>query len=142
VAEPFQFSKAGRDFLTAFVSTMIGDAIPLEKKPAPETVAVEIESMMTRLPSLYRVGFAGLIRALEVGPFMFGFRRSFSRLPPEERLKYLQEFEQAENYMQRALILMLKTAVFLYYFSDPALEAAIGYDHHCLLASRPRPDRH
>ena len=141
MGEPFQFSKAGRNFLAAFVSTMIGDAVPLEHKPAPEKVAIEIEGMMAKLPSLYRLGFAALIRGMEAGPFVFGFRRSFSRLTPEERLKYLREFEQAENYIQRALILMLKTAVFLYYFADPAIEAAIGYDHLCLLKARQQSDR-
>jgi hypothetical protein len=142
VGEPYQFSKAGRKFITAFIATMIGDAVPLEHKPAPEQVAIEIEGMMGRLPSLYRLGFATLIRAFEAGPFVFGFRRSFSRLTPEERLKYLRDFEEAENYVQRALILMVKSAVFLYYFSDPVMEAAIGYDHHCLFKARNLPDRH
>ena len=142
MGEPYQLSKAGRNFLAAFVASMIGDAVPVPDKPAPEKVATEIAGMMGNLPGLFRLGFAALIRVMEAGPFVFGFRRSFSRLSPEERVKYLKEFEEAENYVQRALILMLKSLVFLFYFADPAVEAAIGYDHHCRLKSRSLPDQH
>ena len=142
MSQPYQLSKAGRNFLLAFISAMIGDAVPTPNKPAPEKIAAEIEAMMGKLPGLYRTGLAALIRMMEAGPFVFGRRRSFSRLGPEERLAYLQEFELAENYVQRALILSLKSVVFLFYFADPAMEAAIGYDHHCRLKSRSLPDQH
>ena len=140
MGEPFQFSKAGRNILAALIYSMIGDAVALEGKPSPEEVAIEIEGMIRLLPPLQRTGFAWAIRVFEMSPLISGFRHSFSRLKPEERLKYLSEFEQAENYLQRALILLMKTPVFLYYFSHPAIEAAIGYDHHCLLASPPRSE--
>jgi hypothetical protein len=142
MTQAFTFSKAGRDFLAAFVATMIGDAALAPDKPSPEAVAREIEHLIGRLPALHRAGFGLVLRAIEMGPLVFGYRRAFGRLKPEERMDYLRRLEESENYVQRALSLMLKTAVFLTYFSYPAVEAAIGYDHHCLLKAKPGPDRH
>ena len=142
MAQEFSFSKAGREFLAAFVAAMIGDAAQAPGKPSPEAVAREIERLIGRLPALHRAGFGLVLRAMEMGPLVFGYRHSFDRLPPEDRLEYLRRLEESENYLQRALSLMLKTAVSLTYFSDPAVEAAIGYDHLCLLKAKPGPDRH
>lgn len=142
MAQEFAFSKAGRDFLAAFVATMIGDAALVPDKPSPEAVAREIERLIGRLPALHRSGFGLVLRAIEMGPLVFGYRRAFGRLGLEERLEYLRHLEESENYLQRALSLMLKAMVFLTYFSYPAVETAIGYDHQCLLKVRPLPDRH
>ena len=135
----FQFSAAGRRTLELFIAAVIGDAVPGDQKPTPAAVVKEVEKFASRLPLLYRGGFALVLRVLEMGSMVTGFRRPFSRLTPGERLAYLNGLEQSEQYLRRALILLLKSPVLLVYFSDPAMEAMIGYDHACLLKARPHP---
>lgn len=131
------FSPAAKNFLADFVDTMIGNAVPLREKPSAKAVAEEIELFLGRLPLVYRSGFNLILRAVEMGPVVLGFRRPFGRLQPEEKLEYLRRLEQSERYSHRVLSLLLKTVVFVIYFAHPAMEAAIGYDHHCL---RHQPD--
>jgi hypothetical protein len=132
MAEEFHLGEGGVETLKSLVAAMIGDAVDAAEKPDECAVVREVEAYLGLLPALYRMGMVWILRALEVAPLALGYRHQFSNLPREDRVQVLKDFEASNNYVQRGIILALKSQIAIVYFSEPTIEAALGYDHACL----------
>ena len=133
MAEEFHLGEGGVETLKSLIAAMIGDAVDAAEKPDECAVVREVEAYLGLLPALYRMGMVWILRALEVAPLALGYRHQFSNLPREDRVRVLKDFEASNNYVQRGIILALKSQIAIIYFSEPTMEAALGYDHSCLL---------
>jgi hypothetical protein len=131
----YQFGEGVQTTVKNLISAMIADAVDVEK-PDLDRVLKEMERFVGGLPSLYRIGMSGIIKALEMAPMAMGYRHQFSNLPREDQVKVLVAFEASNNYLQRGMILSLKSIVLINYFSEPEMERALGYDHQCLVDAR------
>lgn len=86
--------------------------------------------------SALRVG----IRTMELFPFFLPplRLRRYSRLPLEDRIHLLEAWEQSRLLPLRQLVRTLKMLVMTRFYSQPAIEARLGYAHP--LTRVPRPD--
>ena len=132
----FKFGEGGYETMKNVFMAVIADYTDMEKGPAEEKLMREMEGMLSSLPSLYRMGMVWVLRALEMAPFAMGYRKQFSSLERDDQTKVLASFEGSGNYVQRGIILALKSLSLMIFFSEPEVEEALGYDHKCLIEAR------
>lgn len=130
----FSLSDSAKEVFESFIDTVIHRVVPEESRPPMEEVIKEMEKYIGGMPPLYRFGVSAMLKLLDIGPLVMGFRKQFSNLPPEDQETYLRKFENHTNYAPRAMMLGLKGMLMIVYFSFPSMEQAIGYDHSCLLS--------
>lgn len=131
--EEFRFGEGAAETVKNLIAASIADAADIPHKPDICHLVRELEDYVSRLPSLYRNGLVWIIRALEVAPLAMGYRRQFSNLPREDQMKFLAAFEASQSYVQRGIMVALKSQILIIYFSEPEVEKALGYDHTCLV---------
>ena len=121
----FSLGEGAGETMKNVVAAMIGDYVDVEK-PDDDRVMDEIEKYLGSLPSLYRMAMVWILRGLEVTPLAMGYRHQFSNLSREDQVKVLDAFEKSSNYIQRGIVMALKTAVVVVYFSEPEMEKALA----------------
>ncbi len=131
--QSFQLGQSQREVLGLFIDSLIHRAVDLESKPELNRVVEQVEDFISGLPALHRWGVKMLMRLLDLGPVVWGYRHQFSNLEHEDRVSFLKAFESHDSYGPRAMMLALKSMVLVIYFSMPEIEQGIGYDHNCLL---------
>ena len=132
----FKFGEGGYESMKNVIMATIADYAEMEARPDEERLMREMELMLGSLPSLYRMGIVWILRALEMAPLAMGHRKQFSNLERDDQVKVLDAFEKSANYVQRGIILALKSLVLVIYLSEPEVEQALGYDHKCLVDAR------
>ena len=135
----FKFGEGGHETMKNVFNAVITGFADIEEKPDEDELVGEMEEFLATLPSLYRMGIVWILRVLEVAPYAMGHRQQFSSLARDDQVQVLESFEKSSNYVQRAIILALKSIVLLVYLSRPEVERALGYDHRCLLEKRETP---
>ena len=130
--QDFHLGEGGVETARNVFAAVIGDFVPPDRKPDEDHLVREFERYVGELPSLYQTGLVWILRAIEMAPLAMGHRRQFSNLPREDQVKVLEAFENSNNYVQRGVLLGIKTAVVVLFFSEPGMEEALGYDHRCL----------
>jgi hypothetical protein len=97
-------------------------------QPIDEPVLHEIERYFPYLPVTLRVGLPLGLELVEFGPPLFVRRLTrFSRMSVEEGGRYLASWEHAGG-LRGALLLGLRTLVFLAFYQHPDVLAALGVD--------------
>jgi len=97
-------------------------------QPVDDDVLREIESFLPFLPWPLRVGLPAGLRLLEYGPPLFARRLTrFTRMPPDEARAYLAGFQHAGG-PRAALLLGLRTLVFLAFYQHPRVLASLDVD--------------
>jgi hypothetical protein len=97
-------------------------------QPIDDDVLREIESFLPFLPGPMRFGFPLGLYLLELGPPLFARRWTrFSSMPVAEGRTYLERFHQAGG-TRGALLLGLRTLVFLSFYQHPQVLASLGVD--------------
>ncbi len=97
-------------------------------QPIDDHVLHEVEGFFPFLPGTLRFGLPLGLYLIEFGPPLFAGRlRRFSTLTPEEGQHYLERWEQAGG-LRGALLLGLRTLVFLAFYQHPDVLAALGVD--------------
>ncbi len=88
----------------------------------------EVERFFPHLPGPLRLGLPLGLVLIELGPPLFARRWArFSRLPRDEAQRYLEGFQHAGG-LRAALLLGLRTLVFLAFYQHPAVLASLGVD--------------
>ena len=133
MTDEFHFGEGATETVKNLFAAIIGDAAELPVKPDPCRLVSELEAYMSHLPSLIRTGLVLIIHGMEVAPLALGYRHQFSNLSRADQVKALADFEVSQNYVQRGIMMGLKSQIMIIYFSEPEVEQALGYDHSCLL---------
>jgi len=136
MAEEIRLSDTNRETIRQFILAMIHREADFSPKPDLEKVVNEFDELVSTSPTLIRMSLITLIKSLELSTIAQGYRHTFSKLSPEEQKEYLYKMEKSTNYAFRTIILVIKTLVFLCYFSEPEAERAVGYDGKCLVDAR------
>jgi hypothetical protein len=95
-----------------------------------EDVIREMDAFLPYLPPLLRRLLPLGLRLLEWGPALFARPRRagrMSRLPTEERLAYLEGWLEAGG-LRGALLLGLRTLVFMAFYQHPQVLDSLGVD--------------
>ena len=124
--------ESTRETLRHFIQVMLQREADFEPKPDLDAVLDKLDLMMSRMTQLIRTGVTVLIKSVEMSTLAMGYRHYFSNLPPAEQEEYLNKMERSSTYAFRAIIMGVKTLVFLVYFSQPEAEKAVGFDGKCL----------
>ena len=97
-------------------------------QPVDDDVLREIESFLPFLPWPLRIGLPAGLRLIEFGPPLFARRLTrFTRMAPDEARAYLAGFQHAGG-LRSALLLGLRTLVFLAFYQHPRVLASLGVD--------------
>jgi hypothetical protein len=97
-------------------------------QPVDDDVLREIESFMPFLPWPLRVGLPAGLRLIEYGPPLFARRLTrFTRMSPDDARAYLAGFQHAGG-PRSALLLGLRTLVFLAFYQHPDVLASLDID--------------
>ena len=97
-------------------------------QPLDDYVLGEIERFLPFLPVTLRLGLPLGLELIEVGPPLFARRLTrFSRMPADEGERYLAHWQEAGG-LRGALLLGLRTLVFLAFYQHPDVLAAMGVD--------------
>ncbi len=97
-------------------------------QPVDEDVLAEIERFLPFLPGPLRIGLPLGLYLVELGPPLIARRwQRFSTLPLDEAQRYLERF-QAAGGLRGALLMGLRTLVFLGFYQHPQVLAALGID--------------
>ena len=97
-------------------------------QPIDDHVLREIEEFLPYLPPTLRRGLPLGLELVEFGPPLYARRwERFSTMAPEEGARYLGAWETAGG-PRAALLLGLRTLVFLAFYQHPDVLAAFGID--------------
>ena len=82
------------------------------------------------------VGFRVALFLFQMSPIVWlaGFGR-FSRLSPERQDRYIERWMESRRYLPRAMLKMLTAVVMMAAYSDPVVQARLGYDRERLEAA-------
>jgi hypothetical protein len=106
----------------------VGAPEPLLPPVAQTDCALFFDRWMAASPRLNARGMRGLLLALELMPFVYGFTARFRRLPVGERVRFIEAVERSRSRQLRQLVKVLKGAAFLAYYGDDRVMQQIGYD--------------
>lgn len=100
---------------------------------APDVgVADKVDELLHYFPPDFRFGFRMLMRGIQLSSlFSLRFTR-FTRMTLEDRVSFLETMEESWFYPRRAIIVALKALVCLVFYSDPKVEAILGYSIGCV----------
>ena len=88
----------------------------------------EVEGFLPYLPVLLRRGLPLGLELVEFGPLLYARRwQRFSTMTPEDGVRYLAGWQEAGG-LRAALLLGLRTLVFLAFYQHPDVLAALGVD--------------
>jgi len=97
-------------------------------QPIDADVLSEVERFLPHLPTPMRLAFPVGLRLLEYGPPLFARRLTrFSAMTPDAARAYLEAFHRAGG-LRAAMVLGLRTLVFLAFYQHPAVLADMGVD--------------
>jgi hypothetical protein len=97
-------------------------------QPIDADVLSEVVRFLPHLPTPMRLAFPVGLRLLEYGPPLFARRLTrFSAMTPEAARAYLEGFQRAGG-LRAAMVLGLRTLVFLAFYQHPAVLADMGVD--------------
>ncbi len=97
-------------------------------QPIDDDVLRDIERFFPFLPPTLRVGLPVGLWLVELGPPLFARRWCrFTSLPPADAAAYLAGFQHAGG-LRAALLMGLRTLVFLAFYQHPDVLASLGID--------------
>jgi hypothetical protein len=97
-------------------------------QPIDADVLAEVQRFLPHLPTPMRLAFPAGLRLLEYGPPLFARRLTrFSAMSPDAARAYLESFHRAGG-LRAAMVLGLRTLVFLAFYQHPAVLADMGID--------------
>jgi len=97
-------------------------------QPIDADVLRDVEQFLPHLPTPMRLAFPVGLRLLEYGPPLFAHRPTrFSTMSPDDARAYLESFQRAGG-LRAAMVLGLRTLVFLAFYQHPAVLSAMGID--------------
>jgi hypothetical protein len=97
-------------------------------QPIDADVLGEMQEFFPFLPAPMRLAFPLGLRLLEYGPPLFARRWTrFSSMPVDEARAYLEAFHHAGG-PRAAMVIGLRTLVFLAFYQHPAVLAHLGVD--------------
>lgn len=97
-------------------------------QPIDDYVLQEVEGFLPYLPVTLRIGLPLGLYLVEYGPPLFARRLCrFSTMSPEDGCRYLAHWQEAGG-LRGALLLGLRTLVFLGFYQHPDVLAGLGVD--------------
>lgn len=107
-----------------------GGAFPLGAEDL--NAAEKVDALLHYLRTDLRTEIKVMMKFLNYSP-LFSLRFStFSRMSLEERIAYLQIWEESRFYFRRAILLALKALVCMAFYADPKVEEILGYSAGCV----------
>lgn len=120
------------EILRAMAEAMIPHGGAFEPGADDVGVAEQIDGLLRYLQPDFRFGLRMLLRFLQISPVFSMKFTTFTRMSLEDRIAYIQKWEDGRFYPRRTIILLLKALVCLVFYSDPRVEASLGYSTGCV----------
>jgi hypothetical protein len=95
---------------------------------------VFVDGLVANSPRVNRAGLRVILRLVQVGPLLCGYRARFTRLAAVERGAFLQGLDKSRWFLLRVAARLLKTITIMSYYGDARMLRAAGYDAEANLA--------
>jgi hypothetical protein len=115
-----------RSTFRALVTTSVPEAVALTAAEWTELEAIVEDAVAKRPPALRRQ-LRLFIRLLNLLPVL-RWGRTFERLDPARRARFLASLERSRLFLLRRGFWGVRTLVFMGYYARPSAYAQIGYD--------------
>jgi hypothetical protein len=112
----------------AVAATVVPETVALDDA-AWRAVEVVVEQQLASRPEAIRRQFGLFLRLVEAVP-MVRFGRRFSRLDAVRRHRFLHSLERSPVLVLRRGLWGVRTLVYVGYYSQPDVQAALGYRAH------------
>jgi hypothetical protein len=97
-------------------------------QPIDDDVLRQVVGFFPFLPWPLRLGLSAGLRLVELGPPVLAHRWTrFTRMPPRDAAEYLASFQHAGG-LRAALLMGLRTLVFLAFYQHPEVLRSLGID--------------
>jgi hypothetical protein len=128
---PFKLSPSEVKTISVLALTLVPADTKIEKDfHAIRTLPLFIRYFQ-EIPQEIGRFFHILIHFLEWLPFLYGHFSRFSRLDDGVRLKLIEKWESGRLYFPRSIVLAMKSAVYMIYYSDNDVRQRIGIQYPC-----------
>jgi hypothetical protein len=102
-------------------------AAPLKEVGDSDAVAFA-RTLVAASPRVNRIGFRVILRAVDLAPFLRGYRSRFRSLGRSERGAFLDGLDDSRWFIVRVAGRLLKTVTLMSYYGDTGVLAQLGYD--------------
>jgi hypothetical protein len=73
-----------------------------------------------------------MMKILQYSPLFSLKFSTFTKMSLDQRIAYLQAWDESRLYFRRAIILALKALVCMAFYGDPKVEEILGYSAGCV----------
>jgi hypothetical protein len=103
--------------------------------PVAATDAVAfIDAFSARSRALNRIGFRGILWAVELAPLVRGYGATFTALAAERRAEFVRSLDRSRWPLLNIGFRLLKTLAVMSYYGDAGVLRASGYDPEANIA--------
>lgn len=122
------FMTRGDDILESLLLTLCTDDEFFTSRVKMARVAVRTKKFVRELPFFFFFSFKAILYLIEyaVPPIAWKFRR-FSKLPLEQRLRYLETWENSRIPLKRIVFKLVKAACLCQIMCDHKILVDLGY---------------
>lgn len=107
-----------------------GGAFPLGAEDL--NAAEKVDEFLGYLRPDIRMEIKVMMKILNYSPLFSLKLRTFTRMSLDERIAYIQAWEESRFYSRRAILLALKALVCMAFYADPKVEEILGYSVGCV----------
>ncbi len=120
----------GNRILRAFMEALVAGDAEILDRVRPESVIERIGNALRQYPFLMFLAVKVTFFLLEyAAPLMTHTWQRFTRMPLEERVRYLEGWEYSPVDLQRGLFLLIKASTLTALCAEPALLEFTGYSN-------------
>ncbi len=116
----------------AITDTIIPPGGAFDVDPKVVDPVLLFDNYIDNMSRLQLKAIKAVIYTIEYAPLVTRLKR-FTKMSPEQRLKYLQGWENSRIFTKRNIFLLIKMLALMAFYSDDAVAEAIHYHPECLI---------
>ncbi|MGC8684736.1 MAG: hypothetical protein ACP5QW_04045 [bacterium] len=126
------FDKKMYKIIKAIAETIIPPGGAFDVDPNVVDPALLFDNYLDSMSILQLKAIKTILYTIEYMP-MFTRLKRFTKMSPEQRLKYLEGWETSRFFSKRGVLLLVKMLFLMSYYSDDTVAQAINYHPECLV---------
>ena len=130
------FSRRETVILHALARTIIPRGGSFSSGADDIPLADLLADYLRRLPYPTRIGYRLLLHFVNLASLVFTLR-TFIRLSPEKKTRFLENWENSRIYPWRQLFLFVKMLILMVFYGHPRVHVEIDYQLECFTGRRP-----
>lgn len=126
------FNQREYNIMKAIAEAIVPPGGPFNVDPNVVDPALLFDNYLDKMSVIQLKAIKTLIYIIEYVPMFTRFKR-FTKMSCEQRLKYLEGWENSRFFSKRGGLLLIKLLFLMSYYSDDTVANAINYHPECLI---------